>query len=91
MRGEAILSMGRAVEYAEKDFSGVINIVPFNCLPGTIVTALLKRFQSDHGGMPVLDLSYDGTPEAGKQTRMEAFMYQAHEYMEQSPTGSLNL
>jgi len=80
IRGEAALSMGRAVEYAEHGFSGVINIVPFNCIPGTIVTALLKRFREDHGDMPILNLVYDGDEQVGEATRLEAFMYQARQY-----------
>ena len=77
IRGEAILSMGRAVEYAHHGFNGLINVIPFNCMPGTIVDALLERYRQFHPDMPILKMSYDGLTHVGEDTRIEAFMYQA--------------
>jgi predicted nucleotide-binding protein (sugar kinase/HSP70/actin superfamily) len=79
MRGEAILSMGRATEYAEMGFDGIVNLAPFNCMPGTIVNALLERFQKEHDNIPCLKVSLDGQAQTNEETRLEAFMYQAHE------------
>lgn len=81
IRGEAVLSMGRAVEYFEHGFSGIVNTIPFNCIPGTIVTALMKKFREDHNEIPFLNLVYDGDAQAGEEMRLEAFMYQARQYM----------
>ncbi|HHT9133189.1 MAG TPA: hypothetical protein ACFYED_12035, partial [Candidatus Tripitaka californicus] len=81
-RGEGILSMGRAVEYAEEHADGVINLVPFHCMPGTVVNALLEKFQRDYDGIPVLKMAFDGQEETNEQTRLEAFMHQAHQRME---------
>ncbi len=77
IRGEAVLSMGRVVEYAHEGLHGVINLVPFNCLPGTIVNALLENFRRDHDDMPVLKMAFDGLEQSNEQTRLEAFMHQA--------------
>ncbi len=85
IRGEAILSMGRAVEYAREGFHGVINLVPFNCLPGTIVNALLRRFAEDYPQVAVLRMVFDGNVQASEQTRLEAFMYQARQICESGP------
>jgi len=82
VRGEAILSMGRAEEYVEKHYHGIMNLTPFNCLPGNIVNALLKKFSDKHPDIPVLKLSYDGMQQAGEETRLEAFMYQARRLCE---------
>jgi predicted CoA-substrate-specific enzyme activase len=79
VRGEAVLSMGRAVEYAEHQFAGVVNVVPFNCIPGTIVNALLRRFVDDHDNIPCLKLQYDGHEQAGEELRIEAFVHQARQ------------
>jgi predicted CoA-substrate-specific enzyme activase len=87
IRGEATLSMGRAVEYARHGFNGVVNIIPFNCLPGTIVNSLLCRFSQDYPQVPVLKMVYDGTIQSGDQTRIEAFMYQARQVIESSNGG----
>jgi len=80
MRGEACLSMGRAVEYAEEDFAGVVNIAPFGCLVSTIVASLTRKFRQNHRGIPWLDMYFDGTRQTGTQTRLEAFMAQAADY-----------
>ena len=82
MKGEAILSMGRAVEYAEKEFDGVVNLVPFNCMPGTVVNALLERFQKEHDNIPCLKVAFDGQGQTNEETRLEAFMHQAHQKMQ---------
>jgi len=82
IRGEAVLSMGRSVEYAEKNFHGIMNLTPFNCLPGNIVNALLKKFSEAHPHIPVLKMSYDGLQQASEETRLEAFMYQARQLVQ---------
>ena len=80
VKGEMCLSMGRAVEYAEDDFAGVVNIAPFGCLPSTIVASLTRKFRQNHRGIPWLDMYFDGTRQTGTQTRLEAFMAQATDY-----------
>jgi predicted nucleotide-binding protein (sugar kinase/HSP70/actin superfamily) len=77
--GEAILSLGKAKDYWRKGAGGIINIMPFTCMPGTIVNALLKRFREDHQNIPVLNLSYDGQEQTNTRTRLEAFMYQVQQ------------
>jgi predicted CoA-substrate-specific enzyme activase len=78
--GEAILSIGKAVEFAERGLSGVVNIMPFSCMPGTIVAALSRKVREDLNNIPWLNLDYDGVEDSGSQTRIEAFMYQAEQY-----------
>jgi predicted CoA-substrate-specific enzyme activase len=75
VRGEPILSMGRCMEYVEAGCDGVVNLLPFNCMPGTIVNALLSRFQKDWD-MPVLKVAYDGLHQGTELVRIEAFMHQ---------------
>ena len=87
MRGEACLSMGRAVEYAEEDFAGVVNIAPFGCLPSTIVASLTRKFRQHHQSIPWLDMYFDGTRQTGTQTRLEAFMAQAADYTRSGGNG----
>jgi len=79
MRGEAVLSMGRAIEYAEEGFDGVVNLAPFNCMPGTIVNALLDHYRRDHNDIPVLKCAYDGLKQLSEDTRLEAFVHQARQ------------
>ncbi|MBA7700492.1 hypothetical protein ES703_109206 [subsurface metagenome] len=76
IEGEAILSMGRAVEYAEHGFSGVVNVMPFGCMPGTIASSLFHQFRNRHDGLPVFNLVVDGNRDPGQEVRLEAFFHQ---------------
>ncbi len=80
VKGEAILSMGRAVEYMHHGFNGIINVVPFGCMPGAIVNGLLEKLRADHGNVPTLKLAYDGTEHAGEETLLDAFVHQARQH-----------
>ncbi len=80
LRGEAILSMGKCIEYVHAGYQGIVNLAPFQCLPGTIVNALLESFKKDFNNIPVLKMAYDGTAQSAEETRIEAFMHQAASY-----------
>ncbi len=75
IRGESILSMGRAMEYAEHGFDGILNIIPFGCMPGTVVNALLHQFREDYH-LPTITLVVDGLKDPGEDMRLEAFVNQ---------------
>jgi predicted CoA-substrate-specific enzyme activase len=82
--GEAILSIGKSIDYVNKGVSGIINIMPFTCMPGMVVTALSKKFKEDFNNIPWLNMVYDGQEDSQAQTRLEAFIYQAREYREKN-------
>ncbi|UCH81659.1 MAG: hypothetical protein JSW20_03325 [Nitrospiraceae bacterium] len=77
--GETILSMGKAVDYVKKGASGIISAMPFGCMPGTIVSALLKGVKEDWG-IPFLSAAFDGAEATCTGIHLEAFMHQATEY-----------
>ena len=74
--GEAVLSVGKAVEFVRSGAAGIVNVMPFTCMPGNVVSAVLRRLQHDHGGVPVLAIAYDGQPDASLDIRLEAFAEQ---------------
>ncbi len=78
--GEAILSVGKTIDFASRGASGVVNIMPFTCMPGTIVSTLLKRYREQNSNIPILNMAYDGQEQTNTLTRLEAFMYQAREF-----------
>ena len=78
--GEAVLSIGKLLEFHQHGCHGVINVMPFACMPSTIVGGVAKRLTPVIGSMPVLSLSYDGQQDPAMQTRLEAFVYQARAY-----------
>jgi predicted nucleotide-binding protein (sugar kinase/HSP70/actin superfamily) len=78
--GEAVLSVGKAIDYINKGVSGIVNVMPFTCMPGTIASAILKRVREDHNNIPVLNIAYEGQKDSQTITRLEAFMHQARAY-----------
>jgi predicted CoA-substrate-specific enzyme activase len=78
--GEAILSVGKTIDFAKRGASGIVNIMPFTCMPGTIVSTLLKRYQEENNNIPILNMAYDGQEQTNTLTRLEAFMYQTKQF-----------
>jgi predicted nucleotide-binding protein (sugar kinase/HSP70/actin superfamily) len=77
--GEAILSVGKAIDFIDKGVSGIINVMPFTCMPGTITSAILRIVQKKYD-VPVINVAYDGQGVTNIDTRLEAFMYQVREH-----------
>jgi len=74
--GEAVLSVGKTLEYHHQGFGGVLNVMPFTCMPSTIVSSQTMRISADCQGMPILNLSFDGQEDSTLTTRLEAFVEQ---------------
>lgn len=82
--GEAVMTVGKAVDFINKGLHGLVSVMPFTCMPGTISHAILKRVRTDYGEFPFLNMVYDGNEQATDQTRLEAFMHQATEFMKRT-------
>jgi predicted nucleotide-binding protein (sugar kinase/HSP70/actin superfamily) len=78
--GEAALSIGKSVYWIKNGADGIINVFPFTCIPGNIVNAISKRIREEYK-IPWLNLAFDGLEQETTETRLEAFMYQAKQYM----------
>ena len=77
---EAILSVGKSLEYIQKGCSGIVNTMPFSCMPGTIVSALSAKIREDFNNIPWLNIAYEGLEETNELTRLEAFIHQTKQY-----------
>lgn len=86
--GEAVLSVGKALEYIERGCHGIVNAMPFTCMPGTVVNAVLKRLREDNQNIPYLNMVYEGAEDTNSMTRMEAFVHQAREFKERRLSGT---
>ena len=86
--GEAIMTVGKAIDFVNKGLSGIVAVMPFTCMPGTISNALLKRMREEMGEFPFLNMVYDGVEQGTSQTRLEAFMHQAREYAKRGTSDS---
>jgi predicted nucleotide-binding protein (sugar kinase/HSP70/actin superfamily) len=82
--GEPAVALGSASLLTERKISGVIYILPFTCMPGTIIASVTNDFRKDHNGIPWMNFAYEGTDEAGIDTRFQAFMHQAKEYCKEN-------
>ncbi len=82
--GEAIMTIGKTMDFIRKGLHGVVSVMPFTCMPGTISNAIHKRVRTEHGDFPFLNMVYDGNEQATDQTRLEAFIYQATEFMKRN-------
>ena len=80
--GDPPLAIGSAVLLAEKHIAGVVNILPFTCMPGTINCTVSNNLRKKHHGLPWENFAYDGHDNIGLDTRFEAFMHQVFEYHE---------
>ena len=76
--GEAVLSVGKTIDFIDKGVSGIVNAMPFTCMPGTISSAIMKLVQKKYD-VPVINLAYDGQGITNITTRLDAFMYQVKE------------
>lgn len=77
---EAVLTMARTLDLAQHGLAGVINVLPFSCMPGTVVSCMAPRLREEMNGVPWLDIAFDGQEETNLHTRLEAFMHQAFQY-----------
>ncbi|HET7838533.1 MAG TPA: acyl-CoA dehydratase activase-related protein, partial [Rectinemataceae bacterium] len=86
--GEPPLALGAAASLARAGISGFVSVIPFTCLPGTVVASLCGAFRADHGGVPWLNIAFDGQDDIGTETRLQAFVHQAREFARAHAAGS---
>ena len=66
-------AVSEMLTYVKDGFDGVIQILPFGCMPEVTVRPVLERIHKE-SGVPFLSLSLDEqVAEAGIETRLEAF------------------
>jgi len=72
--GHGRQAIAEMLDYSKKGFDGVIQILPFGCMPEVTVRPILQKI-SQEKRIPFLSISLDEqTAEAGIQTRLEAFV-----------------
>lgn len=72
--GHAQQCIGNAVLYAREKYDGVIQILPFSCMPEIVASSILPSV-SRNENIPIMTLVVDElTGESGYVTRLEAFI-----------------
>ena len=82
INGEAILSIGGALAFAKEGFNGVVNSMPFTCMPSTIASAILKVHMRKQA--PFVDMVYDGSILPNRETNLATFVFQAKQNLEKN-------
>ena len=78
--GEAILSVGKAIDFINSGCAGIVNCMPFTCMPGNIVQALSTRVRQDLDNVPWLNIAYEGPGDPTEDLKIEAFVDQAEQW-----------
>jgi predicted CoA-substrate-specific enzyme activase len=78
--GDPPIAMGTSVAMAKRGVSGIAAILPFTCMPGTLVAAVSDSFRKDHNNIPFINIAYDGQDSVSLDTRLQAFVFQVKEY-----------
>ncbi len=78
--GDPPIAMGTSMALYERGVSGLAAILPFTCMPGTVVASVSDTFRKDHNNIPFINIAYDGQDSVSLDTRLQAFAFQVKEY-----------
>jgi predicted CoA-substrate-specific enzyme activase len=78
--GDPPIAMGTSVALYDRGVSGLAAILPFTCMPGTLVASVSDTFRKDHNNIPFINIAYDGQDSVSLETRLQAFVFQVKEY-----------
>jgi len=78
--GEPPIGIGTSVALAKRGVAGIAAILPFTCMPGTLVASVSDSFRKDYNNIPFINIAYDGQDSVSLETRLQAFVFQVKEY-----------
>jgi predicted nucleotide-binding protein (sugar kinase/HSP70/actin superfamily) len=78
--GDPPIAMGTSVALTKRGVSGLAAILPFTCMPGTLIASVSDSFRKDHNNIPFINIAYDGQDSVSLDTRLQAFVFQVKEY-----------
>jgi predicted CoA-substrate-specific enzyme activase len=78
--GDPPIAMGTSVALSGRGVSGMAAILPFTCMPGTLISSVSDSFRKDHNNIPFINIAYDGQDTVSLDTMLQAFVFQAKEY-----------
>jgi predicted nucleotide-binding protein (sugar kinase/HSP70/actin superfamily) len=80
--GDPPIAVGTSVALTKRGVSGLAAILPFTCMPGTLIASVSDSFRKDHNNIPFINIAYDGQDSVSLDTRLQAFVFQVKEYAE---------
>jgi predicted CoA-substrate-specific enzyme activase len=78
--GDPAVSIGTSVALAQRGISGIAAILPFTCMPGTVVASVSDSFRKDNNNIPFINIAHDGQNSVSLDTRLQAFAFQVKEF-----------
>jgi predicted nucleotide-binding protein (sugar kinase/HSP70/actin superfamily) len=89
--GDPAISMGTVAYLSTRGIAGVAAILPFTCMPGTLIASVSDSFRKDHNNLPWINIAYDGQDSVSLDTRLQAFVFQVKEFAHEGskPVGKL--
>lgn len=81
LEGEAVMTIGKTIDFIKEGYDGVVNVMPFTCMPGNTVTSIYKKIKEDNRNFPLFNLSVDGLDHAVDTMRLETFVSQARSHL----------
>jgi predicted CoA-substrate-specific enzyme activase len=78
--GDPPIAVGTSVALTKRGVSGLAAILPFTCMPGTLIASVSDSFRKDHNNIPFINIAYDGQDSVSLDTRLQAFVFQVKEY-----------
>jgi len=78
--GDPPIAVGTSVAMTKRGVSGMAAILPFTCMPGTLIASVSDSFRKDHNNIPFINIAYDGQDTVSLDTRLQAFVFQVKEY-----------
>jgi predicted CoA-substrate-specific enzyme activase len=78
--GDPPIAIGTSSSLINRGVSGIAAILPFTCMPGTLVASVSDTFRKDHNNIPFINIPYDGQDSVSLDTRLQAFVFQVKEF-----------
>ncbi len=75
-----LLNVAKMVNFAKKGAAGVVNAICFNCMLGAVSAAISAKIREDFDHIPLPTFIYTGSELSAEKTRLEAFVYQVHQF-----------
>lgn len=77
--------IAKMVDFAVRGADGVISAIGLNCMAGTAAATAISQIRRDHGGLPIISLSYGGTEGLSQKIQLDTFIQQVHAGFSRKP------
>ncbi|HLN55407.1 MAG TPA: acyl-CoA dehydratase activase [Bacteroidales bacterium] len=78
--GDPPIALGTSAALHDRGVSGIAAILPFTCMPGTLIASVSDIFRKNNSNIPFINIAYDGQDNVSLETRLQAFAFQVKEY-----------